>query len=138
MKNDVFQMFDSIGAFWRGGGLASITLLKIGFYCIFNKFFHWISVIIMSRMLWDHDERSVIIFKLFESWWGWWGGGEKYSWRPILEKRIESKCLMKNFTWTRFRAQFWLNFFETWYHSCFYRVLVLYSLEPNRPNEGRD
>jgi len=41
MKNDVFQILDSFGAF--GGGLGTMTLLKIGFYSIFKKF-------------WDHNE----------------------------------------------------------------------------------
>jgi len=64
MKDYVFQIFDSIGAF-GGGGLGAITLLKMGVYSIFNEFLHLI-LVILNRMLWDHDERSVIILELVE------------------------------------------------------------------------
>ena len=46
---------DSIGAF--GEGLGAITLLRMGFYSIFNKFFHWI-LRVLSRVLWAHNEWS--------------------------------------------------------------------------------
>jgi len=40
MKNDVYQIFRLIGAFGGRGGEGAITLLKIGVYIIFKKFFH--------------------------------------------------------------------------------------------------
>jgi len=40
MKNDVSQIFDSIDALERGEGIGAITLMKMGLYSIFNKFFH--------------------------------------------------------------------------------------------------
>jgi len=48
-----------------------------------------------------------------------------------------SKCLMEDLTRTRFRAQFLLDFFETWQDDCFYRGLELYSFWSIRSNEGR-
>jgi len=38
-----------------GGSGVITTLLKMRFYSIFKKFFHWI-LVILSKILWDHNE----------------------------------------------------------------------------------
>jgi len=107
--------------FWLRWGiweeLGAITLLKIGFDSIFKKFFHCI-LVILSKILWNRNEWSCNNFQCSWTIKKVMREGEermkKHSQKPILEKRIWSKCLMKNFTRTPFTAQFWLDFLETW------------------------
>jgi len=41
----------------HSGGLGTITFLKIGFYSVFKTSFYWI-LVILSRILWNHNEWS--------------------------------------------------------------------------------